>query len=343
MSGFNVPLSDITNMVTTTGYPVIASRYSRQRLFFPLISQVVSVDPNTGAGTSDGLLGHRESDLVGGSAAEVEFGQPIQAFSAGNGYLRQMKGRKFGGTLKLPREAFATPQAQLTIGGRIERFLDSTTLSIIRLKEQLVADIYQKGTLATATAASTAVFDQSFEGAAWSPGGMSYDGKPFFAASGNGHPIKLGSSTYVNLTVSSALTSSNVQTIQTTMQSTNGVDERGNRILVVPNVLLVPPGLEHSAKVIVNSALVPGSGNNDVNTLQGMFGVVSNPYLTDDSDAWWMLDTGLNPVKVMDSGEPIIKVWEEDGGATVCISAHSYFGAAPWDWRGAYCNNKATS
>jgi hypothetical protein len=343
MSGFNVPLSDITNIVTAVGYPVITDRYRRQPLFYPRISEVVTVDPVTGAGTSDGLLGHREGDFVGGNASEVEYGQGLQAFSAGNGYPRQMKGRKFGGALKFPRETFATPQSQATIGGRIERFVASTTTSIIRLKEQLVADVYQKGTIATATAATSAIFDQSFEGATFSTGGLAYDSKPFFAASGNGHPIKLGSSTYINLTVLQALNSTNVQTVQTTMQSTNGVDERGNRILVMPNVLLVPPGLEHSAKVIVNSALVPGSANNDVNTLQGMFEVVSNPYLTDVSDAWWLLDTMLNPVKVMDSGEPRIVVWEEDGGQNICVGVYAYFGAAPWDWRGAYCSNKATS
>ena len=55
-------------------------------------------------------------------------------------------------------------------------------------------------------------------------------------------------------------------------------------------ILLVPPELEFTAAKIVSSTLLPGSADNDLNTIKTLrnISVVKNVYLT-DTDAWFLL------------------------------------------------------
>ena len=55
-------------------------------------------------------------------------------------------------------------------------------------------------------------------------------------------------------------------------------------------ILLVPPELEFTAAKIVSSTLLPGSADNDLNTIKTLrnISVIKNVYLT-DTDAWFLL------------------------------------------------------
>lgn len=67
---------------------------------------------------------------------------------------------------------------------------------------------------------------------------------------------------------------------------------------LVPDTLLVPPDLEYEAKRLMQSTLIPGSANNDVNVLKSSLNIVISHYLT-STTAWYVLKKGwANGLKV---------------------------------------------
>ncbi|MGH2356199.1 MAG: Mu-like prophage major head subunit gpT family protein, partial [Chloroflexota bacterium] len=74
------------------------------------------------------------------------------------------------------------------------------------------------------------------------------------------------------------------------MKQTNSA---GKRLNLRPRYLLVPPDLLFTALTIVNSSLVPGSANNDVNVLQGVVEPISVAQFTDVTDWYVMADPAL--------------------------------------------------
>lgn len=70
------------------------------------------------------------------------------------------------------------------------------------------------------------------------------------------------------------------------MKMTN---DRGLKINLMPQSLIIPPDLVFEADRIVNSTLRPGTADNDKAVLQGKFpgGIKVNHYLT-DADAWFI-------------------------------------------------------
>lgn len=64
-------------------------------------------------------------------------------------------------------------------------------------------------------------------------------------------------------------------------------NERGLNIALRPTKLIVPVNLMFDAKRILKSELQPGTANNDINALKGMFDFSVNHYLT-DTNAWFV-------------------------------------------------------
>lgn len=89
-------------------------------------------------------------------------------------------------------------------------------------------------------------------------------------------------------------------------------DNRGLRMMVKPNKLVIPSAEVFNAKRILNSELRVDTANNDLNAVMGLFpgGVIHNPYLT-DSNAWFIItdvDQGLQfiertPLRIEDDNE----------------------------------------
>lgn len=81
------------------------------------------------------------------------------------------------------------------------------------------------------------------------------------------------------------------------------VDERGIKIQMTPDTLVVPRSLEFTAEKIVKSVHIPMAGGNteaqygpnDINPMQGRFKVVVLDYLTDDG-RWFLIDSKMNPL-----------------------------------------------
>ncbi len=77
-------------------------------------------------------------------------------------------------------------------------------------------------------------------------------------------------------------------------------DDRGLRIAVMPNKLIIPRQLTFEAERILKTAQRVGTSNNDINALKqmGMFpgGIHVNHYLT-DADAWFIKTNAKNGLK----------------------------------------------
>lgn len=66
-------------------------------------------------------------------------------------------------------------------------------------------------------------------------------------------------------------------------------DKHGNPAPSVADTLVVPVGLRKEALTIAESAQLPGSANNDINTVRGLR-VIVWPYLTDQNN-WFLVDS----------------------------------------------------
>jgi len=329
MPDLSVSISEIDAVVKQAALPIMLSAY---RGATPFYSRVCTVVDNSQA--SHPYLGHRALDVIGpGQFQEIELGQELPATNMGNGYPRQGRIRKMGSKLGLPKEFFFASSWQADLIGRVRGLADTWGRNAMTGKDKFVAGMLLDGTL---SAGSMTYFNNSFTGFPDSTAGKTYDGTAFFVASGK--PITGASTTFTNLTVSRSLSSANLQTTLTTVESTNAIDERGEKIDVSSEFLVTGKDLEFTADTILNSAQVAGSANNDVNPLRGKLTSVATPHLT-TAGAWWLLNR--QNIVAIDSGEPVIEVVQV--GELVEVRAVYYFGAYVQDWRGSYACNKAAS
>ena len=116
--------------------------------------------------------------------------------------------------------------------------------------------------------------------------------------------------------------------------------EKGNPLNVEPGYLLVPPELEFTAKKLVNSTLVPGGNNNDINVLQGMVEVLVEPLLSDANN--WYLAAKPSSIATIEVGflggreTPEILVKEDFDRDVIWYKGRMVFGGAIMDYRGFY-------
>lgn len=112
-----------------------------------------------------------------------------------------------------------------------------------------------------------------------------FDGVPFFSAL---HPLS-GSNQSNNFTVT-PLNSTNYQTVRAAMMSYVG--EQGVPLNVRPNLLVVPPALEQTARLIVNADMISdGAGASITNVLKGTADVYVASELANQPTTWYLFAT----------------------------------------------------
>lgn len=164
-----------------------------------------------------------------------------------------------------------------------------------------------------------------------------YDGQNFFDTD---HPTTKGASgSQQNYwSGSKALTLDNVMSVRATMMAYRGDDNRP--LGVRPNLLVVPPALEHVAVQISKAAFIantagatPAAGTTGVeNVVKGMFDVLTMPELAGSDTTWYLFDTTKK-------AKPIIVV-ENEGIVTDMVGpgSENYFKAKKIlygvSWRG---------
>lgn len=113
---------------------------------------------------------------------------------------------------------------------------------------------------------------------------LGVDGKPLCAAS---HAlIPNGSVTFTNAGAL-ALTALNLTTTRNAMKA--WTDDRGNKLLVRPDTLLVPSSKWQDALTIVNSDKLPDTSDNNVNVWKGQLKVIEWDLL--DDGQWFLMDS----------------------------------------------------
>lgn len=306
--------------------------------------QFCKVSPVTVA--SDYPYGHREQGVVGlGQMAEFEDDERIAEDEVGLGYVRQSKVRQVGTKLVVGERLMRTRNAEQVVMNRIVNWAQEAAKSAILFRNDFIAGMFQKGTIA---AGSTTYFDGSYAGQPDANKGFIYDGKPWFAASAAPHPANnftVSGAQGVNLVTSGALSTTTLNDGYTAMTQTNAFDERGNPYRAArPSFLIVPPALRQTAIAVTESELIAGSGNNDVNAYRGLVQPIVWDDLSDTASAaaWWLVSP-TSGVHVLDSGIPDITMYRDDARRQMIFEAKIEFSAFVEDWRHAYCSNKAST
>lgn len=120
-----------------------------------------------------------------------------------------------------------------------------------------------------------------FNGAFSAASTAAFDGKAWIASD---HPSLDGDQSNT-LAAQSDLSATSLKEAETVFRKMK--DERGKRLNILPKTLLVPSDISHTARELVESPFLPGTANNNLNSI-GKYQVIDSPYLT-DTDAWFLV------------------------------------------------------
>jgi len=266
-----------------------------------------------------------------GELMEKPEGEDLQADAPMESYTIVCKNRSFG---RMVRFSYETVKDSKKTDNIIMQTVGSWTPKVGETKEKFYAKFFIHG----AKTAGYDVFDNTITGVVDDPSGdLIYDGDPFFSTT---HTSRAGTN-YANYTASNSLTHANLQTIWQTYHNTNNRDERDSIIQLRADVLLIPPALTFTARVILETTLIPDSAENDVNVLKSIVQPLEWAYLT-DSDGWFLgkLKNGLMATEREDVA---LDFWQDETNKDYFASIFIRFGGAVTNWRYWYANNIASS
>lgn len=318
----SVDPTQIPSLVTDVGYPAMLESYEQEPAIRGEVFEILDID-----GTEYGMTGRV---IVGADEpSETNYGEDAPARTADEGYQWFGKVKKLQEAIVIREEEYRSPNARAILTGRIASNAGKFGEGFQRKKEAMAAAFFIYG---SHTAGHLRTFDGSYVGHADLYPKFIYDGKPWFAASGNGHPLYLETATVKHNKTANALSSTNLESARILMTRTNAVDEANQLIRIDPDMLLVPPELEQTADIILGTTQAPGSANNDKNTMFGRYRRLTWRHLT-DTDAWF-LGKARRGIKFMDSGDPMIVVSAPDkDNGDVTIRFLSYCNGFVDDWR----------
>jgi len=265
-----------------------------------------------------------------GDLEEKPEDEDLQADAPMEGYTVICKNRTFGKLVRFSKESIEDNQK----ANLIQQTVASWGKSYRRTKEKFYAKFFNYG----AMTAGNDVFNNTIANVVDDPtGNLIYDGKPYFSTA---HPDKVGN-TYSNYNAANALTETNLQSVYVTFTSVNNRDERGNVVELQPDTLLIPPALKFTAQVLLNSTLIPGSADNDINVLKGLVEPLEWSYLT-DTDGWFLI-TRREGLMATQRQDPVLDTWRDEVNLSYYLSINCRYGGCVTNWRYAIANNIASS
>jgi len=103
------------------------------------------------------------------------------------------------------------------------------------------------------------------------------------------HPRADGGTAQSNASATGiTLTEANLNTALLAMRAQ--LDDKGMKVAVKADTIIVPPALEKTAQILTNSKFRPGTADNDFNYYEGLLKVISWDWLT-SSTAWFLIDS----------------------------------------------------
>lgn len=161
---------------------------------------------------------------------------------------------------------------------------------------------------------------------------QSFDGVAIISAS---HPTPIGNQS--NSLTAADLDITSLKGAYTRMRKV--LDDRGKRLNVIPNKLIVSVDDEHNAIELVSSPFLPGGATNNINSVK-RYDVVASPYLS-DADAWWVSvdpSSKAHGLKIYDR-MPLSRQVHPDERASVLYYISKYRQSIGADeWRGIFGN-----
>lgn len=315
--------SQLPGLVTDAGYGVMIEAYDQELAVRSQLFETRFINPSDEGFTEKVIIGDDEPDVI-------ERGEVAPSRTLDEGYQWFHKVKKLAEKVEITEEMMSDPNATAKIGDMIATLSRRYGQGFQRKKERMAADIFNKGAF---TAGHLATFDGSYPGHDDNYPKFIYDGKPFFAASGNGHPLFGAASVTPYNATANTLTSTNLETVRILMTRTNAVDEFNREISIMPDVLLVPPELEQTADVILGSVQAPGTAQNDINTQRGRYRRISWRYLS-DTDGWILGKARQGLMQYELRTGPMMSVEpKNDGSGTMIVRWRDYYGVGVTNWR----------
>lgn len=173
--------------------------------------------------------------------------------------------------------------------------------------------------------------------------GVNDDGMPYTGADGVGlcstaHPRSAEDSTTQSNEGTLALTAENLGATRLLHMALT--DDTGDLMDVMPDTVLIPPGLEDAAIQAGLSRLEPDTANNAVNPQEGRFNYVVWHYLT-DPNAWFMIDSARRSRSLLWYERIPLEFKQEADFDTLQARWRAYmrysYGSRDWAW--IYGNN----
>ena len=141
------------------------------------------------------------------------------------------------------------------------------------------------------------------------------------------------SSTQDNEFASTALSATNVETVRQAMMAFK--DDVGELCGIVPDLLIVPPALENTAKDICGADGKLDSADNNLNPQKGRFSYVMWPYLT-GATTWFMADSAKMKQSLIWFDREALDIYPKNADDTVFITyiarMRYSFGWRDWRW-----------
>lgn len=104
--------------------------------------------------------------------------------------------------------------------------------------------------------------------------------------------------------------------------SERAIDERGQPAMIAPTDLWIPPELQWATRVVLQTQLAPGTGNNDINTMQGRLSPHVLHFLT-STTSWFVSSKDNNELTAKWSVRP--QSYMYDDPQTLGVIHHGRF------------------
>lgn len=129
------------------------------------------------------------------------------------------------------------------------------------------------------------------------------------------------------------LTEDNLETAILAMR--NQLDDKGQKVEVMPKVLLVPINLRKTAHLIVDSPARQGTADNDTNVYKGQFEIIDWIYLT-STTAWFLIDPSVHQLNWFWRRRPQFKTDELFDTEYAVYKSTMRLSRGWSDWRGVW-------
>lgn len=158
------------------------------------------------------------------------------------------------------------------------------------------------------------------------------DAKPLCSVS---HPRADGGSSQSNASATGIVF--NEDNLETGLLAMRGqLDDKGQRIDVMPDTLVVPIELNKTAHLIIDSALRQGTADNDTNPYKGKFKIIDWIYMDGSTTQWFLLDSSVHELNWFWRVRPEFKQDDAFDTDEALFKGRMRFSNGWSDWRGVW-------